>query len=221
MKTEYYFFVIPLIALHSLYSFSDENKSDHCVKYASEFVEVKSGIVTRCQLNKKENVFYCKDNRKNYSDTYYYRHWSDFIKERNNFGTMRYYKYDKNMGDKSYSYYYTYDKNHRLLKEKSSEIVLSWNKWDRRGRNIIGSYNLTNNCNNRRIEIEYDDTKRSISIISSGGNEISENGCKKLPLSLYYIMDSDGNTILTSSAFHSGLISLKSYKILKYKTTCY
>ncbi len=212
--------ILAIIAACSIDLLSSDN-SYNCTKYASKYINTGSEIITTCTINKSENAFYCRENRKNHNDTYYYNHWSDFIKERMNFGSILYTKHLKNMGNKSFTFYNRYDKKSRLLKEKSSALVINWHQWDKKGRFLTGRMNHYNKCLNRNIEVSYDDTKKIIKMISSKGKEITENGCKTLPLLLYFELDSGGNLYRRTSTFHNGKIIVERFKILEYKNVCY
>jgi hypothetical protein len=201
--------------------YSEDNKKTECIKFASKYIEEKRGIVTRCRIDKENNIFHCQDNRENYDVKYYYRDWSDFIKERKYFGSILQKKQIKNLGDTSIALYYSYDNKSRLVQEKSSTLIIDWLKWDTKGRHIKGKMNHLNNCLNRKIEVTYDEKKKIIKIITSKGKEISDNGCKKLPLLMYFEYDSNGNLLRKIIGLHNGLIKVENYKILEYKNECY
>lgn len=212
--------VIAIIAASSIALLSGDN-SHSCTKYASRYINTVTEVTTTCEINKNTNAFYCRENRKKHDDTYYYNHWFDFIKERIHFGTILYIKHLKNMGDKSLTFYNRYDKKSRLLQEKSSALVINWFQWDKKGRFSRGKMNHYNKCLNRDIEVSYDDTKKIITMTSSKGEEVSENGCKALPLLLYFEFDSNGNLQRRTSTFHNGRIIVERFTIIEYKDICY
>jgi hypothetical protein len=210
-----------LTATLSLYIIGGADVSTTGTKYAARFIETESGVTTKCILNKKDHTFHCEESRENYSDTYYYRHWSDFIKERNNFGSTYYIKQVKRMGDETYTFHNRYDSRFRLVRNTSLMLETSWLSWDSRGRPLLGKYDYHHNCLNRDIRVIYDNTEKIIRMISSGGEEISPKGCTKLPVLLLFKFDDRGNLLIKSSAFDSGLITVQRYKIVEYATVCY
>lgn len=192
-----------------------------CTEYAARFIEVESGITTKCILNKKDHTFHCEESRKNYSDTYYYRHWSDFIRERNKFGSTYYTKQVKRIGDETYTFHNRYDSRFRLLRNTSLMLETQWLSWDSRGRPLLGKYDYHHKCLNRDIKVLYNDTEKIIRMISSGGEEISPKGCTTLPVLLLFKFDDRGNLLIKSSAFDNGLITVQRYKIVEYAPVCY
>ena len=211
---------IAIIAACSIALLSGDN-SPICIKYASRYINTGTEVTTSCGMNKNANAFYCRENREKHDDTYYYSHWSDFIRERVHLGSILYTKHLKNMGDKSLTFYNKHDNKSRLLQEKSSALEINWHQWDKKGRFLKGKINHYNKCLKRIIEVGYDDIKKIIAMTSSKGEEISENGCKALPLLLYFEFDSNGNLQRRTSTFHNGRIIVERFTIIEYKDICY
>ncbi|GEM_PF-1914379 len=205
----------------SVHLLSGTQESAPCTEYAAQFVETESGVTTKCILNREDHAFHCEESRKSYSDTYYYRHWSDFIRERNTFGSTYYTKQVKRMGDETHTFHNRYDSRFRLVRNSSSMLEISWRSWDSRGRPLLGKYDYRHNCLNRDIKVIYNDTEKIIRMISSGGKEISPKGCTKLPVLLLFKFDDRGNLLIKSSAFDNGLITVQQYTIVEYATVCY